>query len=515
MTKTSPFRAKTHEWKSLALCFVIVLMCLAGCPARRVAQQVSAAERQDLKKLNRFLRQSDSSDPATKMFLQGRDYLAEENWAQAEQQFNNFLKEYSNNAKVDAALYWLALSQRKQDQLDRADQTLQELIRRFPKSTWVDDAKTMRLEIAPRLGKGEVIAEGSDSNNDEIKAAALRSLFEANPDRGMELARNMLKPGSTASPRLKEAAVQLAGSSGGPKALAFLEEIARNSQTDIRIRKTAVFWLGQSGDESVLELLKDITKSTDTALAEAAVFSLSQHSSPRVTAILGELARSSAPIRVRNKAIFGLSQREGEESLDELIKLYDSDHNPEIQKQILFALAQLSTPRAQSKLNEIAMKGDNVEVRKQAIFWIGQRGGPDVAENLIKLYDSASEPEIRKQILFALSQMHTPRADAKLDEVAGGTGDVELRKQAIFWMGQGGGPETVERLIRFYDSEKNEAIKEQIIFSLNQSSEKTALVKLMDIARNDNSPRLKRRAIFWIGQRNDPESLKFLEEILK
>jgi len=423
---------------------------------------------QEVNKLNRFIQASDRSDPAIRLFEEGRDLIQEEDWQAAGQKFSQFIKDYPRHDKTDAALYWLAFSLEHQQELQRALSIVDQLFRDYPQSSWIPDARAIRAEVNARGGHisssagggssegggssaGGGFSEGSDSgsDNDELKVIALRSLFESNPAKASGIVNDILKPGSKAPLNLKRAALNLLAENGSKESLAVLESIVAGDK-DAELRRTAAFWLGQSGSDHGLEVLKQAAiNDKDEEVAKAAVFGISQARNPQSKQILTELATSSTSLEIKKAAIFGLVQSEGDAAIDQLIKIYDTDREPEIGKQITFALAQTGSPRAAAKLLEIAKTGYDPEVRKQAIFWLGQR--PNSAELLISLYDSESDQETKGQILFALSQ----------------------------------------------------------------SGGKAGLKKLLDVASHDKSVDLRKRAIFWLGQSQDPEAQKFLEDILK
>jgi HEAT repeat protein len=427
------------------LVLLIVLFALSGVDRPAV---VSA---QELGKLNRFLQNSNAQDGAMKVFRQGRDFIENGNWGRAAATFNSFIVDYPKHKDVDAAIYWLAFALKKEGKYSEADRQLERLISEHPRSSWIDDARAMRVEIAGQTGNSQVINSELSKSDRELKVIALQSLFMANPDRALEFVADLFKPNSKADRQLRENAVGLLGQHGGAKSNAMLSEIARG-QLDPELRRNAIFWLAQRGGDAVV---------------------------------------------------------------DELVKLYDSEQNIEVKKHILFSLSQNSSPRSRAKLIEVASSGGDVELRKQAIFSLGQRWGEGKFEELIKIYDADSNTEIRKQVLFVLSQTSDERSRAKLLDVARNATDVELRKQAIFWLGQRGGGQAISDLVQLYDAERDEQIKEQLIFALGQSRQKTALQKLMQIARNDPSVEMKKKAIFWLGQSRDPEAMKFIEEILK
>lgn len=410
---------------------------------------VNGSAQQDLDKLNRFVQTQNAA--AAKVFREGRDLIGDEDWKKAEGKFRSFVNLYPKDKNVDAALYWLAFTLTKQERYWEAEDELKHLLAEFPHSNWADDANALRAQVASHLGDQRVIEQTLNEDDVEVKIVALQSLFESNPERGMAYVAEMMKPGSKANPRLKEAGIELLRRYGGKQSVSLLTDIIRN-QTDSKIRVTAIQTLGRTGDESVLPLLKDLaTTSTDEEVSGAAVFAISRYEGETARALLVDLARTGKSVEVRKMAIFWLSSH-GEAVMDELMRIYEADRDVEIKKQIVFALKRIGSPRAFSKLYEIARNGSE---------------------------------------------------------------DAEVRKVALHWIGQSGDKASLDFLIQMYDVEKDEEVKQQIIFALSRTNDKRAIRKLIDIAKRDSSVEMRKQAIFWLGRSNDPEARQFLEDILK
>jgi HEAT repeat protein len=409
----------------------------------------SFAQQQDLDKMNRFVQTQNAA--AARIFREGRDFIGDEEWEEAEGKFKSFVSSYPKEKNLDAALYWLAFALTKQEKYGQADTQLKRLLAEFPRSNWADDANALRAQIAQHSGDQRVIEQTLNEDDVEVKIVALESLFASNPDRGAAYVAEMMKPGSKASTRLKEAGIELLRRHGGKLAINLLLDIIRN-QTDSKLRVTAIHTLGRTGDESMLPLLKDLaTTSTDEEVSKAAVFAISRFEGEGARSMLLDLARNGKTVEVRKDAIFWLSQH-GDTAMDELMRIYATDSSTEVKKQIVFALKRMGSPRALAKLYEIARNtNDDTEVRKDALHWIGQSG------------DAAS----------------------------------------------------LDFLIQMYDGEKDEEVKQQVIFALSRTGDKRAIRKMIDIARRDSSVDLRKQAIFWLGRSNDPEAQKFLEDLLK
>ncbi|HEX8845037.1 MAG TPA: HEAT repeat domain-containing protein [Pyrinomonadaceae bacterium] len=411
----------------------LTVIALSGLLLAGVLFNSSFAQQED--KLYSF---AETQNPAAaKLFREGRDSIGEEDWKKAEGKFRSFVNLYPKDKNVDAALYWLAFALSKQGKSREADDQLRRLLANFPRSEWGDDATALRAQMNVDQ---RAVAQALNEEDVEVKIVALQSLFESNTERGLAYVAEMMKPGSKASPRLKEAGIELLRRYGGKQAVSMLLDVIRN-QTDSKLRATAIHTLGRTGDESVLPLLKDLAiNSTDEEVAKAAIFAISRFDGEQSRAMLLEMARGGKSVEVRKDAIFWLSHH-GDAALDDLMKIYAADRDANIRKQIVFVLKRIGSPRSLAKLYEIASGGDDVEVRKDAFHWIGQSGDDKSLDFLIQTYDSDREEEIKKQIIFALSRTGDKRAIRKMIDIARRDPSVELRKQAIFWLGRSSDPE--------------------------------------------------------------------------
>src|SRR3712207_4393496 len=153
---------------SVPLLLALAAVCLFTLPGRgRTAQRLDG----DLAKLNRFVQGGDS--PAMLVFRQGRDLIDKEDWAAAAAKFGGYVAQYPKSKEADAALYWLAYALKKQGKFQDTQQTLERLVREFPRPTGVDDARAMGGGIAPQPGRG---AQPAGLAEHELKMGALKSL---------------------------------------------------------------------------------------------------------------------------------------------------------------------------------------------------------------------------------------------------------------------------------------------------------------------------------------------------
>ncbi len=549
----------------------------------------------DFTKLNRFVQSTNASDKAMKTFRVGRDLIEDEKWEQAEKHFRDFLRDYPKHTQADAAIYWLAFTQKKQRHYSEAEQLLVQLVNNYPKSSWASDAKALRLEIAPALGNvayvdqvmsetqpaprvrataplpatatvaqgqspvaaprpattittpgefgpfpaiapiaigggigegigvtspGQTAVRSALDEKDEIKAIALQSLMQSNPERALPYIGDILKNNSQASKGLREVAVRLLGQYRGPNSTALLLDLARN-QADPKLRRSAIYSLSNVEDDKVFDLLLELaTKSDDPEVAKTALRALANQRNQKAKDSISTLALSAKSSLIRRDAIYLLGERKDDASIDRLISIYDTDADPDVKKHAIYALSRSANPRARQKLLDVARTNSNEDTRLQAIQWLDDRADESFIDELAKLYQSDKSLKVRKQILYSLSQIasdgtryFTPMA-AVSGPGSGGVSVAEGRTSDSSARGKSR-EKAAKLLLQMYDSESDEAMKSQFLFAFSQSRSKEALQKLMQVAKNDPSIKIRTRAVTYLGQSRDPEAVKFLEDLLK
>jgi len=256
-------------------------------------------------------------------------------------------------------------------------------------------------------------------------------LVESDPQRGLAVANDWLKPGSAQTPTCKRAALRVLGRHGGKAALPTILNIAK-TETDLKIKTTEISLLGASNDETVVNDLRDFAiNSAQPEVGEAALSALSQHNSPQALNALADIALSTRPVATRKMAIRVISGRPGEPAVDALFKIYDSSQDLEIRKSVVSGFGNRKSERAGAKLVEIA-RGDNLELKKIAISAIGRRGGETAVDVLMGLYESEKNEEMKDLIMNALANSRDKKVTLKLIEIAKNPQTpIERRRRAI------------------------------------------------------------------------------------
>ena len=184
-----------------------------------------------------------------------------------------------------------------------------------------------------------------------------------------------------------------------------LIDLARAGTT--AVRRSAVFWLGQSGDPRAFAVLHTIIENPNESegVRARAIFSLSHGDStpPREYAYLRDQFGRLPSTRLREA--------------------------------ILMGMAQSDPTGPQWLLQRASDRAESVELRKKALFWAGQADAT-LTKDLVAYYQRTTEPELREHALFVLSQRDDEAALNELLRIAQSDSDKRMRSRAMFWLAQ-------------------------------------------------------------------------------
>jgi HEAT repeat protein len=124
------------------------------------------------------------------------------------------------------------------------------------------------------------------------------------------------------------------------------------------------------GDETLDALTQLMSGTLDGDLKTRAIFAISQHDSPRAMGLLREYAEDSRlDVELRKQAIFWLGQEGEEQAVPYLTDLYGKVDDAELKQQILFAVAETDAASALDWLLARATDpAESLETRKKALF---------------------------------------------------------------------------------------------------------------------------------------------------
>jgi hypothetical protein len=322
--------------------------------------------------------------PESKRLARAKDFIADEQWPRAVDELRAAVAD-AKEPRRDEALYWLAHSLNQAGDQGAAVETIARLESEFPASMWVKPARSLRVDIAVRLNRSDVLWKIALPPSPKKMPAPVS-----------------VKPPRDVPPPL-------------PKVW-YTDQIP--SDPDVQVQALGAL-LKTDGDRVVPILERIAIESDDPGPAVRAVFMLAQSSLPEARATVFKIAESG-PEPVRVAAVRDLGRFGGPEAPKELLTLYPTAIEP-VKYQIVKVLGERADTLGLMRIVE-SEKEDTL--RFVAITGLGQAGG---GAQLARMYKSASAKG-KRPIIIGLFRA---RADEELIRVAETEQDAALRNEAL------------------------------------------------------------------------------------
>jgi HEAT repeat protein len=368
-----------------------------------------------------------SQDRAAELYNEGRQLLSQERWPEAAEKFSEAAAQ--GGASADASLYWKAYAQDKQGLQSETLTTLQELMRSFPESRWVKEAKA--LELRARNGAGLPVRPEQEDDED-LKLLAINSLMNSDPERAVPLLEKVFQ--GNASDRLKKRALFVLAQSGSPKAREIIERVARDGSNP-EMQKTAIQHLGVFGGPENRALLSDIYASSNDVEIKKRVlnsFMVAGEKQRVLTAAESEKDPELRRVAVQLLGVMG--------ARDDLWRMYQRETDAGVKKRIINALFVAGD---HEHMGLLAKSEQSPELRMEAIEKLGLMG-QQTTPQLKALYTESSDAEARRAVLKAFFLQGNAQA---LIEVARSEKDPALKKQAVKHLSVMGGKEATDFML--------------------------------------------------------------------
>jgi len=283
----------------------------------------------------------------------------------------------SAKVRADAALYWKAYSQSKLDLDKDALNTIKELSKEFSKSSWVKDAKALELEIQQANGQ-PISAELQ--NDEELKLLALRSVMQADPDKGVPIIEKMLAGG--ASPRVRDRALFVLSTSRAPRAHDVMVNTAKNNNNP-DLQRSAIRYLGMMGGAGDRETLSAIYRSATDVSVKRAILN-SYMTSGNVDGTL-DAAKNEKDSDLRRAAIRNLGMMRASSNVntgDALVAIYKSDSQSDIKRAVADSLFR---QRNAKSLVDLAKSEKDPSLKREIVQKLSIMKEPEATEYMLEL----------------------------------------------------------------------------------------------------------------------------------
>jgi outer membrane biosynthesis protein TonB len=369
----------------------------------------------------------------SKRMEHAKDLIADEQWVRAVDELKAAAADPKETNK-DEALFWLAHSQNQAHDSAAAVETIRRLERDFPSSQWVKLAQSLRIEIAHRLQRNDLLWYwAAPPVPPPAPAAAMPTPLPpdappAAPPKPAPPAATTPRPSRTPKP----IAVPPTPVAAPFPPAAWVPE-GYLPDTDVRIQALAS--LIRTDASKVIPILKSIVlESGDTGEGRRALLVLAQSDRPEARATVIDVAKTG-PEPARVAAVRELGRFGGPTVVNELMQVY-ATANERVKFQVVTALAARDAAPA---LMRIAQSETDLRVRDVAIVTLGEAGGRQQLEmlyakaaadakrpiivglfnaqaedELIRIAEHEKDPAAREQALAHLRLLGTPKAKAYL-----------------------------------------------------------------------------------------------------
>jgi HEAT repeat protein len=375
----------------------------------------------------------------SKRMERAKDLIAEEQWLRAIDELKAAVSDEKEPNK-DEALFWLAHSQNQTRDSGAAVETIRRLEREFASSRWVKPARSLRIEIAQRLHRNDVLWYTATPPPPPPAPAPPAIAAPATPVVPPP-------PSPPRTPRPSRPAPPHAGPpppTPAPPAMAPPRPplpppawVPEDYLPDMDMRIQALASLIRIDAVKVIPMLREIAlESGSPDEARRALFVLAQSGRPEARTTVVEVAKTGPEI-VRLAAVRELGRLGGPAVATELLQVY-STADERVKYQVVASLGQRDAAPA---LLRIAQSEKNRRLRDVAIVALGEAGGrqqltmlyakadPDAKravieglfnaraeDELIRIAGQESDPDSREHVRARLRLLGTPKARAYLDQ---------------------------------------------------------------------------------------------------
>jgi hypothetical protein len=319
------------------------------------------------------------------LYEDGQEAIEEGRWQRAVERFTQLAE--SKSSRADAAMYWRAYALDRLGQKAEALTATAELIKNYPTSKWIADAKALELQV--RQSSGQSVRPEA-TGDEELKLLALQGLQHSDPEQAVPMIEKILQ--GPQSPRLKERALFVLAQSNSTRARQVLAGIARGgSNPDLQLK--AIQYLGVHGGRENRDILAQIyDTSTDVNIKRRILrsFGVSGDRARVLAAATGEGSPELRAEAVQQLGVMGAH--------DELWQLYQKESTVDVKKRVIQAMFVGGNV---TRMSELALNEQNVDLRRAAIRNLGLMGSARSGDTLTTLYGREKDVAIKKEIVNA------------------------------------------------------------------------------------------------------------------
>lgn len=341
----------------------------------------------------------------------GRSALDRRNWQDAVNRFEQAAQ--LKGTRADASLYWKAYAQGKLGQRAEALASIDALVKGYPQSRYLNDAKALELELRARTGP----VSPESQQDEDLKLLAIQGLQHSDPEQAIPLLEKILA--SSNAPRIKERALYVLALSNSARAQEILLGIAKGAGNPDLQRKAIDYLATQSRNDG-RSRLEEVYRSNPDPEVRTRVLRAYMSAGDRTRLLAVAQNEQNEELRMAAIRYLGSSS-----AVTELGQLYDKETSKAIRTQIVRSLASAG---AIERLQQIARAEADPEIRLQAIRSFASVGRERTGTVLQDMYAKETAPEVKRAIIQALHSQNNPEG---LVAIARRENDPKLKEQIV------------------------------------------------------------------------------------
>ena len=329
-------------------------------------------------------------DPALSMYKEGYQLVLAEKWDQARKRLEEMIAKYPKSEYADDAAYWSAYALMHTDR-KAAEVEYKNFIKRYPKSNYRDDAladlnqltTTIVMTAPPGTAAGAWSTSGGEGSGSGYGYGYAYGRDAERSLRDME--RKLRNISGTRMARALRVMPAVPGAPGAPMAwsvaprLAGTDEEKLDPETELKVE--ALYAIGTAKpDDKGFKTLKDVALDFSAArpLREAALDALSNFKNYDLVPVYTEIARRDTSAAMRELAIdfITTSVRDKNKSVGILIDLYNASPNAPVEQRrsLFYFIANVGNDRAVDFLAAVAKTEKDFSLRREAVAYLGNIG---------------------------------------------------------------------------------------------------------------------------------------------
>jgi hypothetical protein len=362
-----------------------------------------------------------AAEPQSPRLDRAKDFIVDERWVRAIAELKAAADDRKERSR-DEALFWLAHCHKEAGDPASALQAINRLENEFPRSRWIGPSRSLRIELAQRLNRTDVLWLTAVPPVPAVAPTPAPAIIEPAPPAPPHTAPLPLPAPRNPRPVMTPKPPAVATPAPAPPPGLWMPKPLVDPDLELRIQAMGSLILTDSAEAAkVIPILRDIALESDSpGPARRALFALAQSRLPEARSTVVEVAKTAAePVQI--EAVRVLGRLRGPEISTTLMNVYVDAGEP-VKYQIVTSFGYREET---SSLLRIVQSEDNQQIRSTAIVTLGRTPGGKL--HLRKMYETAAA-SMKRPIIAGL---FNARDDEGLIQIAVRERQAALREEVF------------------------------------------------------------------------------------